>query len=256
MAEPYRSALDLLYQFPACRVPFEVYLDLLPPLRPRYYSISSSALVAPEVCSITVGVLRAPARAGDGVFQGICSNYLASMTANSTLFVFVREPTIPFRQPEDPTVPMIMVGAGTGLAPFRGFLQERAATLGRGMAVGPSVLFFGCRYPQDYIYEDELRDFEKRGVVRLHTVFSRQSVDGRRYVQHEMLAHQDEVWELIQKRAAILVCGNANTMAPGVRGALADIYRNRTGGSAEDAQSWLADLRSKDRFLEDIWGGG
>ena len=71
-----------------------------------------------------------------------------------------------------------------------------------------------------------------------------------------MLAHQDEVWELIQKRAAILVCGNANTMAPGVRGTLADIYRNRTGGSAEDAQSWLADLRSKDRFLEDIWGGG
>ena len=256
VAEPNRSALDLLYQFPACRVPFEVYLDLLPPLRPRYYSISSSALVAPDVCSITVGVLRAPARAGDGVFQGICSNYLASMTANSTLFVFVREPTIPFRQPEDPSVPMIMVGAGTGLAPFRGFLQERAALLGRGVAVGRSVLFFGCRYPQDYIYEDELRDFEKRGVVRLHTVFSRQPVDGRSYVQHEMLAHQDEVWELIQKRAAILVCGNANTMAPGVRGALADIYRNRTGGSAEDAQSWLADLRSKDRFLEDIWGGG
>jgi cytochrome P450/NADPH-cytochrome P450 reductase len=253
---PYRSQLDLLEEFPACSLPFEIYLDMLPPLRPRYYSISSSPLVDAEVCSITTGVLRVPARGGDGEFRGICSNHLAVLAPNSTLFTFVREPTIAFRPPADPGVPMIMVGAGTGLAPFRGFLQDRAATAERGTAVGTSLLFFGCRDPeQDQLYADELRDLTKLASTTLRTVFSGRPKDGRRYVQHEMLHRHDEVWDFVERGAAIFVCGNANTMAPGVRAALADIYRQHTGGSSAQAQDWLADLRAQDRFLEDIWGG-
>jgi cytochrome P450/NADPH-cytochrome P450 reductase len=253
---PYRSQLDLLEQFPACSLPFEEFLDMLPPLRPRYYSISSSPLVAPEVCSITTGVLRVPARGGDGEFRGICSNHLAIMAPNSTVFTFVREPTIAFRPPSDPGVPMIMVGAGTGLAPFRGFLQDRAATAERGTAVGPSLLFFGCREPeQDQLYADELRDLAKLASATLRTVFSSRPEDGRRYVQHEMLFRHDEVWDLIERGAAIFVCGNANTMAPGVRAALVDVYRQHTASTSAQAQDWLADLRAQDRFLEDIWGG-
>jgi cytochrome P450/NADPH-cytochrome P450 reductase len=253
---PYRSVLDLLEQYPSCALPFEVYLDMLAPLRPRYYSISSSPLADPETCSITTGELRAPARSGDGVYAGICSNHLATMAPSSTVFTFVREPTIPFRPPADPAVPMIMVGAGTGLAPFRGFLQERAAQLAQGAPVGPSLLFFGCRDPeQDYLYAEELRDFEKLAALRVRTVFSNRPEDGRRYVQHEMLARADEVGDLVDQGAAIFVCGNANTMAPGVRAALAEIHRGRTGGSADDAQRWLADLRAQGRFVEDIWGG-
>src|SRR4029079_10616717 len=124
---PNRSVLDLLDDFPACNLPFEVYLDLLPPLRPRYFSISSSPLVSPDTCSITAGVLRAPARSGTGTFTGVCSGHLANIPVDGTVFVFVRPPSIPFRPPDNPHVPMIMIGAGTGLAPFRGFLQERAA---------------------------------------------------------------------------------------------------------------------------------
>jgi cytochrome P450/NADPH-cytochrome P450 reductase len=143
---------------------------------------------------------------------------------------------------------MIMVGAGTGLAPFRGFLQDRAAAAERGTAVGPSLLFFGCRDPeQDQLYADELRELAKHSSTGLRTVFSTRPEDGRRYVQHEMLFRHDEVWDLIERGASIFVCGNANTMAPGVRAALVDIYRQHTGGS-------LADLRAQDRFLEDIWG--
>jgi cytochrome P450/NADPH-cytochrome P450 reductase len=253
---PYRSVLDLLEEYPACGLPFDVYLDLLPPLRPRYYSISSSPLVEPEACSITTGVLQAPARSGRGLFTGVCSGHLSTTAPNSTVFVFVREPTIAFRPPADPTVSMIMVGAGTGLAPFRGFLQERAAQAEAGSAVGPSLLFFGCRNPErDYLYADELRDLAKLSSATVRTVFSERRENGRRYVQHELLYRQDEVWELVERGAAIFVCGNANTMAPGVRAALAEIYRQHTGGSAAEAQDWLTELRAQNRFLEDIWGG-
>jgi cytochrome P450/NADPH-cytochrome P450 reductase len=253
---PNRSVLDLLDEYPACALPFESYLDMLPPLRPRYYSISSSPLVTPHVCSVTAGVLRAPARSGEGTFTGVCSSYLAGLPEKGTVFVFVRRPTIPFRPTENPHTPMIMVGAGTGLAPFRGFLQERDALKRQGVPVGPSLLFFGCREPEcDDLYADELREFEDNGVVRVHTVFSRRPEEGRKYVQHQMASRNDEVWNLIQNGAAIFVCGNANTMAPGVRAALSDIYRERTGRSAQEAQDWIANLRADGRFVEDIWGG-
>jgi cytochrome P450/NADPH-cytochrome P450 reductase len=254
--KPYRSILDLLDEFPGCALPFEVYLDLLPPLRPRYYSISSSPLASPEVCSITSGVLQAPARCGEGTFSGVCSSHLARSPAESTMFTFVREPSIAFRPPENPHTPMIMVGAGTGLAPFRGFLQERAALAEQGVPIGESLMFFGCRDPElDYLYADELEEFEKRGVTRVHTVFSHHPEEGRKYVQHEIKEYEDEVWKLIQADAAIFVCGNANTMAPGVRETVLGIVAEKSGGSPADAQAWLADMRADNRYVEDIWGG-
>ena len=253
---PNRSVLDLLERFPACAVPFDGYLDMLPPLRPRYYSISSSPLVSAQVCSLTSGLLAAPARAGAGEFRGVCSTYMAGLPERGTAFVFVREPSIPFRPPENPHTPMIMVAAGTGLAPFRGFLQERGALKDQGVPIGPALLFFGCRDPRrDALYADELREFEKNGVVTVHTVYSGRPEDGRRYVQHELAHRADEVWELLEQGAAVFVCGNANTMAPGVRAALAEIHRDKTGSSAEGAQEWLAELRAEGRLVEDIWGG-
>ncbi|GAA0900078.1 bifunctional cytochrome P450/NADPH--P450 reductase [Pseudonocardia zijingensis] len=250
-----RSVLDLLEEFPACAVPFEVFLEMLPPLRPRYYSISSSPLVGPGACSITAGVLRGPARSGVGTFTGVCSGYLPLVPEDGTLFVFVRKPTIPFRPPDNPHVPMIMVGAGTGLAPFRGFLQERAAQQAQGVPVARSLLFFGCRHPDsDYLYADELRGYEERGVVRVENAFSRS--DARcRYVQDAILDSADEVWELLQADGVVLVCGNANTMAPATRDALHKIFRDRTGTSEADAAAWLTGLRGAGRFVEDIWGG-
>ncbi len=137
---------------------------MMPPLRPRYYSISSSPLVDAGVCSITVGVLEGPALSGRGEFRGVCSNYLAVQPADATVYAFVRKPTIPFHPPENPHLPMIMIGPGTGIAPFRGFLLERAALKKQGAPVGESLLFFGCRDPiQDFLYEDEMRGFEAGG---------------------------------------------------------------------------------------------
>jgi cytochrome P450 / NADPH-cytochrome P450 reductase len=251
-----RSLIDLLEDYPACEMPFEVFLDRLPPLRPRYYSISSSPLVSPDICSITTGVLRGPARSGIGEFSGVCSTYLESNAPNSTVFAFVREPTIAFRPPDDPQLPMIMIGAGTGLAPFRGFLQERAAQQAAGTAVATSWLFFGCRTSEDdYLYRDELGRYEAEGVVKVAAVFSREGDPKLRYVQDAIVDRADEVWDLIEnRRANIYVCGNANTMAPGVRTALIQVLRMKSRTST-DGNNWLAGLRADGRFLEDIWGG-
>jgi cytochrome P450/NADPH-cytochrome P450 reductase len=151
---------------------------------------------------------------------------------------------------------MIMIGAGTGLAPFRGFLQERAAQRANGVSVATSLLFFGCRTAaDDYLYEDELRSYEADGVVKVDAVFSREGDPERRYVQDAIIGRADEVWDLIEnQRANIYVCGNANTMAPGVRTALIQVFRMNSGTST-DGNTWLAGLRADGRFLEDIWGG-
>ena len=137
---PNRSLLDLLEQYPGCALPFEVYLDLLPPLRPRYYSISSSPLVDERVCSITTGVLRGPARSGQGEFAGICSTHLATSPSNSTAFVFVRDPGIGFRPPENRAGPddhgrrRHRAGPVPGL-PAGASGPEAARRPGRGVAV-------------------------------------------------------------------------------------------------------------------------
>jgi cytochrome P450/NADPH-cytochrome P450 reductase len=173
-----------------------------------------------------------------------------------TAFVFVRRPSIPFRPPEDPLVPMIMVAAGTGLAPFRGFLQERAAQQDGGASIGPSLLFFGCRTPGvDQLYADELAGFERRGVVEVERCFSAAPGQDRRYAQQGLLDRGDDVWDLLGQGGVVLVCGNAGTIAPGVRTSLGTLFRHHTGAGESDADAWLAGLRADGRLVEDVWGG-
>ncbi|MDN5916167.1 MAG: cytochrome P450 [Pseudonocardia sp.] len=254
VAAPRRSLLDLLESHPGCALPFADFLDALPALRPRYYSISSSPGVGREA-ALTVGVLDEPARSGDGTYRGVSSNHLRETPEGGTVFVLVREPTIAFRPPEDPHLPMIMIGAGTGMAPFRGFLQERGALRDTGVPVAESLLLLGCRDPEDdLLYADELKAFEATGVAQLCPAFSRVAGFPHRYVQHVLEAEGDRVWALLGEGAVVYVCGNASTMAPGVRAALAAVFRAHTGTGEADAEAWLAGLRTTGRYLEDIWG--
>ena len=249
-----KSVLDVLDEFPSCELPFEVFLDLLPPLRPRYYSISSSPLVSRDSCSVTVGVVEGPSRSGHGTFKGICSSYLAAQSIDATVYGFIRKPTIPFCPPDNPHAPMIMVGPGTGVAPFRGFLQERAALKQQGVPVAESILFFGCRDPlQDFLYEDELRGFEAMGVTRLFSAFSREPGKPKAYVQQAIKERSADVWRLLQQEAIVFVCGDASRMAPDVRQAFMGVFQQRTGTTAADAQAWIAGLAASQRYLEDIW---
>jgi cytochrome P450 / NADPH-cytochrome P450 reductase len=251
-----KSVFDLLEEYPACELPFHAYLEMLSLLAPRYYSISSSPAGDASRCSVTVAVVEAPASSGRGVYKGVCSNYLAGRRAGDTIHATVRETKAGFRLPDDPAVPIIMIGPGTGLAPFRGFLQERADRKAKGASLGPAMLFFGCRHPeQDYLYADELKKFAADGVTELHTAFSR--ADGpKTYVQHLVATQKDQVWNLIDKGAIVYVCGDGGKMEPDVKAALVSIYRERTGSDEAAGLRWIDDLGTRNRYVLDVWAGG
>jgi cytochrome P450/NADPH-cytochrome P450 reductase len=246
----------MLLEHPACELPFHVYLEMLSLLAPRYYSISSSPSVDPARCSVTVGVVEGPAASGRGTYKGICSNYLANRRAGDAIHATVRETKAGFRLPDDPSVPIIMIGPGTGLAPFRGFLQERAARKAKGATLGPGLLFFGCRHPdQDFLYADELKALATSGIAELFTAFSR--ADGpKTYVQHVLAAQKDKVWPLIEQGAIIYVCGDGGKMEPDVKAALVAIHRDKSGSDAAAAARWIEDMGARSRYVLDVWAGG
>ncbi len=250
-----KSVFDLLEEYPACELPFPTYLEMLSLLAPRYYSISSSPSGDPARCSVTVAVVEGPASSGRGTYKGICSSHLASRRAGETIHATVRETKAGFRLPDDPSVPIIMVGPGTGLAPFRGFLQERAARKAKGATLGPAMLFFGCRHPeQDYLYADELKAFAADNITELHTAFSRADTP-KTYVQNLIAAQQERVWSLIERGAIIYVCGDGGKMEPDVKATLVKIYRDRAGADAAAGQRWIDDLGAKNRYVLDVWAG-
>lgn len=182
------SILDLLEQHKDIDLPLATFLRLLPPMRVRQYSISSSPLVDPEHLSLTVSVIDAPALSGHGhKFLGVASNYLASLKPGDKVQMVVRPSGAVFHPPEDPLAPVVMFCSGSGLAPFRGFIQERMAQKDSGREVSKMLLFFGCRSPdEDYLYADsDLAVGIEKGVVDVRPAFSRktEASAGCKYVQ-------------------------------------------------------------------------
>ena len=251
-----KSVFDLLEEHPACELPFHAYLEMLSLLAPRYYSISSSPSGDGSRCSVTVGVVEGPAASGRGTYKGICSNYLANRRAGDVIHATVRETKAGFRLPDDPSVPIVMIGPGTGLAPFRGFLEERAARKAKGAALGPAMLFFGCRHPdQDFLYADELKAQAASGITELFTAFSR-AEGPKTYVQHVLAAQKDKVWPLIEQGAIVYVCGDGSKMEPDVKAALVAIHREKSGSDAATAARWIEEMGARNRYVLDVWAGG
>ncbi len=249
------SVMDLLQRFPACQLPFNIFLEMMPSLAPRYYSISSSPKKERNVCSITVGIVSGPARSGNGTYRGICSNYVANLDQGNTFRGAIKETKAGFRLPEDASVPVIMIGPGTGLAPFRGFLQEREALKKDGERLGPAMLFFGCRHPdQDFIYRDELEAWDKEGLVDLIVAFSRVD-DGKAYVQDKVREHGARVLDLIEKGAHVYICGDGSRMEPDVKRALVTLYCEAKDVDPADGDLWMEQLIANDRYNLDVWAG-
>jgi cytochrome P450 / NADPH-cytochrome P450 reductase len=252
-----KSVLDLLEEHRACELPLNVYLEMLPPLRPRYYSIASSPLVSPQACAVTISVVDEPHRNGSGQYLGVCSNYLRAQRSGDSIYAFVKDTKTSFRLPADPRTPVIMIGPGTGLAPFRGFLQERQALKAKGETVGPGMLYFGCRRPdQDFIYRSELEAFDAAGVAALRIAFSRAPDQPKQYVQDLIRRDGDQLWEMIQKGGAIYVCGDASKMAPAVRQAFVDLAAAKAGLSTAEAETRIDAMASDGKYFTDVWATG
>lgn len=249
------TMLDLVEKYEACEIPFEKFVELLPPLKPRYYSISSSPRMDQERASITVGVVRGQAWSGRGEYLGVASNYLADRRPGDDIVMFVRTPASGFQLPEDPQTPIIMVGPGTGVAPFRGFLQARAIMKREGQALGEAHLYFGCRNEADYLYRDELEQYERDGVVTLHTAFSRKEGVPKTYVQQLMAKNAEEIIRILDGGGRLYVCGDGSKMAPDVENELKKAYQDIHGVDEQEAVNWLGNLQTSGRYAKDVWAG-
>ena len=185
---PRLSVLDILEDNKDIELPLSAFLQMLPAMRIRQYSISSSPLWNAQHVTLTISVVDAPARSGRAEpFLGVASTYLANLNPGDKVQLAVRPPNAAFHPPSDPTVPMVMVCAGSGLAPMRGFLQERAEQKKAGREVVKSLLFFGCRAPgEDFLYGgSDLKEWVELGIVDVRPAFSRSAGDssGCSYVQ-------------------------------------------------------------------------
>ena len=247
-----KSIVDLLEEYPSVRLPFGHYLELVSTLKPRYYSISSSPEASGRLLSVTVGVVDGQARHGRGRYRGTCSNYLNEIPRGQTVYAFLQEAQGKFGLPS-PTVPLIMVGAGTGVAPYRGFLQERAVQKRAGQKVARSLLFFGCRHPEhDFIYRQELLGWEADGLVDLVTAFSRES-ESKVYVQDRLRERGADIWQALQDGGCLYVCGDASGMAAGVRQSLLAVACEHGAMSQEEAIEYFDRLSAENRYLLDVW---
>ncbi|MCD9195299.1 bifunctional cytochrome P450/NADPH--P450 reductase [Streptomyces albireticuli] len=247
-----RSVLDLLEDHRACELTFERFLEMLPVLRPRHYSVSSSAAASPGEVDLMVSLLAAPHRGGEGTFRGIASHYARTLTAGDTVQARVLPCADSFRLPEDPTVPVILVSAGTGLAPFRGAVLDRL----HARATGTLLCYFGCDHPDvDYLHREEFEAAEAAGAVSMRPTFMHAPVDGVRFVQDRIARESAEVWAALEAGGRVYICGDGRRMAPAVREAFKAIYRDNTGASDEEAAAWLTALTESGHYAEDVWAG-
>lgn len=236
--------LDVLERYPSARPPVKALIETLEELQPRLYSISSSPRAHPDEVHLTVGVTRTLAR--DRIRNGVASTYFAERIAEGTPLKVYRQPAHAFALPADDDKPVIMIGPGTGIAPFRAFLEERQA---RG-AVGPNWLFFGNPHGgSDYLYRDELETYAAEGLLtRLDTAFSRDQAE-KIYVQDRMRENADELWKWLEDGAHVYVCGDAKRMASDVDKALQDVAARH----GKDGKTFVTDLARAGRYQRDVY---
>tara|TARA_Y200000002_G_scaffold343203_1_gene315543 strand:- start:17 stop:1189 length:1173 start_codon:yes stop_codon:yes gene_type:complete len=241
-----RELIDLFKEYPQGELSVEDFVGLLRPMPPRLYSIASSLSTHHEEVHLTVAVVRYDTHGRKR--KGVCSSYLAERVGDSIPCYF--HPNKNFKLPEESDKPIIMVGPGTGIAPFRAFIEERKA-IG---ATGKNWLFFGDRsYKTDYLYGNEWESYQKDGLLnRLDLAWSRDQ-DKKVYVQHKMLEKGAELWNWLDNGALFYVCGDASRMAKDVDHALRTIAQEQGSMSEEDSATWVKSLQKEKRYLKDVY---
>ncbi|MGO1949503.1 MAG: diflavin oxidoreductase [Mycobacteriaceae bacterium] len=257
-----RDILDLLEESPEVTFASDTLAEVMRPLQARQYSISSSPLESPDSIHLTIAAVRhngAGVDAGDREHGGVCSTFLSDrlecgeladdVDSGETVGIYL-QPNAAFSVPEDPGTPVIMVGPGTGIAPFRGFLHERSES----GAAGANWLFFGDQHrSSDFIYSDELTVMQDKGVLtKLSLAFSRDQAE-KVYVQTKMREEAGELFRWLEDGAYFYVCGDASRMAKDVEDALLDVIAGQSGVSPEAAQDYLTAMKKEKRYVRDVY---
>jgi sulfite reductase (NADPH) flavoprotein alpha-component len=251
LAEEYvwgREFIDLLKEFPGVITDPQQLFVVLQRLQPRMYSIASSLAAHPGQVHTTVRVIRYTAHGLDR--QGVASGHLGERApVGATLPIYLHDNKA-FRLPEDTDAPIIMIGPGTGVAPFRAFLEERQAT----GAKGDNWLIFGeQRSVSDYLYKDQFLSMQKDGfLTNLHTAFSRDQ-HKKVYVQDRMAENSAELFAWLERGAYFYVCGDASRMAKDVELALLDVIANGSNSTPEHAAEYLANMKKQKRYQRDVY---
>ena len=248
------NLLTLLELMPSLKPPIDHVLELLPRLQVRYYSISSSPKIHPNSIHITCVVVEYVTKLGR-VRKGVASSWLETKIPTDEL-----KPRIPiyirksqFRLPFKFQTPILMIGPGTGLAPFRGFLQEREFFRTEGKNVGKNILYYGCRNKEiDYLYPEELEQFAKNSSLQLNIAFSRDQKQ-KIYVTHLLEQNGQSIWEHIKENGHIYVCGDARNMAREVQEIIVNICKKHGNMASNDAVNYVKDLSQKARYIQDVW---
>lgn len=243
-----REVVDLLSDYPAPKLDAQGLVGILRKLPPRLYSIASSPKAHEDEVHLTVGVVRYESHGR--ARKGVCSTYLADLLESGEKADVFVTPNKHFKPPTDPSTPMIMVGPGTGIAPFRAFVEERAAI----DAKGKNWLIFGDQhYLTDFLYQTEWQDYLKDGVLtRLDLAFSRDQAE-KIYVQDRMKENAAEIYKWLQDGANFYVCGDASRMAHDVDRALHEIVAEQGGHDEEAAAAYIKQLKTDKRYLRDVY---
>ncbi|KAK3114796.1 hypothetical protein LTR53_006530 [Teratosphaeriaceae sp. CCFEE 6253] len=253
------SLLDLLERYPAIDLPLGAFVASLMSMRVRQYSISSSPLADPHRVTLTYAILEGESLGGQGRYIGVASHYLSRLKPGDIVHVAVKPSHQAFHLPTDGNVPVLMFCAGTGLAPFRAFIQERAAQIEAGRQLAPAHLYYGCRHPdQDSLYADELARWEKMGAVAIHYAYSQapEKSNGHRHINDAMRADGQLLLDLWDANARVFVCGSRNVgdSVKQVSLELAKTWATQRGkeGSEEKLNAWFDSVRNE-RFSTDVF---
>lgn len=252
-----RNIIHILEDLPSVKPEIDHLCELLPRLQCRYYSISSSPKLYPTTVHITAVNVEYKTPTGR-INKGVATSWLAEKHPVSgdapppLVPIFVRKSQ--FKLPTRPQTPIIMIGPGTGLAPFRGFIQERNFVREEGKPVGETVLYFGCRKKaEDFLYQEELEDYIAKGVLKLHVAFSRDQPQ-KVYVTHLLEQNAEEIWSVIgENNGHLYVCGDARSMARDVHNIVLKVVQEKANMTEAQALTFVKKMEAQKRYSADVW---
>jgi sulfite reductase (NADPH) flavoprotein alpha-component len=248
---------DVLQMFPSARLPLDILMAEVEPIKPRHYSIASAQSFVGDSVHLLIVTVDWKTPGGSPRF-GQCTRYLASLKVGQQVTVSLK-PSV-MKLPPFTTQPIVMSGLGTGAAPFRAYLQARAVQKKQGQKIGPLIYIFGSRYRHaEYLYGEELEAYERDGIVKVLTAFSRDQKN-KIYIQHRIQQNQEEILDLLmppegsgeEKQGLFTLCGPTDPL-PDVQEALIGGFMAKTGKSHQDGEAWLESLKENERAVYEVY---